>query len=189
MTSILRSHKLYKYVDPDVPIPPSHITDPTTNTSRPNPAFEDSNDVDQTLLTWIHVTLTDPVHSQVLGLKTAREVWIALEKSFADQNTARVLQLKSNKQVLDIDLVLYVLHGLGPDYEPFYTTITTHPPLSSFHELYSLLLAQETRVQSLQQQQSDLTQTMAFLAGSSSQSQPQRLSNQQRSSSNSSYDI
>ncbi|OVA07089.1 hypothetical protein BVC80_1119g4 [Macleaya cordata] len=215
MSSILRSQKLFKYVDPTHPIPPTHITAPTTNERVPNPAFEEWQDVDQTILTWIHVTLTDPVHSQVLGIKTARDAWLALEKSFADQNNARVLQLKcqlqriqrgnqtiadylsqiksiadslaaADNRVSDMDLVLYVLHGLGPEYEPFYTAITTRPPLPTFNELYSLLLTQETRLQHLQQNHSEITQTTAFVAGSSSSPQQSRHSNQQRSQSSSS---
>ncbi|OVA06986.1 hypothetical protein BVC80_8437g2 [Macleaya cordata] len=74
MVFILKSHKLYKYVDPDHPIPSPQISDPTTNDLIPNPAFEEWESVDQTLLTWIHATLTDPVHSQVLGLHSARKV-------------------------------------------------------------------------------------------------------------------
>ncbi|OVA00199.1 hypothetical protein BVC80_8695g9 [Macleaya cordata] len=94
MVPILKSHKPYKHVDKDFLIPLTTISDPTTTNPIPNPAFDEWESADLFLLGWLLDTLTDPVHTQVIGLRTCREVWLALEKSFANQNAARVLQIK-----------------------------------------------------------------------------------------------
>lgn len=46
----------------------------------------------------------------------------------------------------DKELVSYLLNGLGPSYEPLITSITTTANPLTTHELYQLLLIQETRL-------------------------------------------
>lgn len=51
---------------------------------------------DQLIQLRTNATLTEGIISQVLGLKTSREVWASLENAFAQQSQARVMdQLQS----------------------------------------------------------------------------------------------
>ncbi|OVA01035.1 hypothetical protein BVC80_989g24 [Macleaya cordata] len=168
LVPILKSRKLYKYVDSDV-IPPS-LTDPT---------YDDWECVDQTLLSWINATLTEAVFSEVHGLPTSRAVWEFLEAKYASQHAARAIQLRldlqqiqrgnqsineyllkikrisdalnsSSSPVPEVDLIFNTLRGLGPDYAAFYAAITTQPTLPSFVHLQSLLLQYESHLHHMQ---------------------------------------
>lgn len=68
------------------------------------------------------------------GSKTITE-YLSLAKNLADQLNA------INSPVTPVDLVTYVLRGLGPEYVMFITAITTFPPLPSFAELCARLQA------------------------------------------------
>ncbi|KAF5180065.1 Copia-like polyprotein/retrotransposon, partial [Thalictrum thalictroides] len=145
------------------------------------------------LLSWIRATLTQPVLGQVASLSTSREVWHSLEASFASQNQARVLQLRLQLQTIkkgsltmteyvdqvrsicdslamillpvsDSDMVLHTLAGLGPDYEPFVTSMTTRQSLPTFVELHAYLLAQESRRAYLNDVTTETTTTTALIA-------------------------
>ncbi|PIA30120.1 hypothetical protein AQUCO_05700086v1 [Aquilegia coerulea] len=59
-----------------------------------NPKFIEWKKKDQILLSWIHATLTPPVFAQVVGYKTARETWEALDRAYMSQTNARYYQIK-----------------------------------------------------------------------------------------------
>ncbi|KAI3949981.1 hypothetical protein MKW92_017093 [Papaver armeniacum] len=175
MLPLLHGRDLYKIVDPTVPLPKPTLTDATTDEETANPVYTQWLKTDQLLLSWINATLTEPILAQVVGLKTAREVWSFLESSFASNNYARTLQLriqlhhmqKGNSTITDYlskiknisdslaaaaqpvsepDLVLNALRELGPEYDSFTIAITARPPLPTFSELYALFLQQEIRI-------------------------------------------
>ncbi|OVA06897.1 hypothetical protein BVC80_8871g10 [Macleaya cordata] len=193
MLSILQSQELYDYVDPAVDPPPSELTDATSGTSRPNPLYSQWRKANQTLVTWLKSSLTNPIHATVVGLRTSREVWHSLETTFASHNFARIVQLQTmistikkenlsitdylhkikltadalasiQRPVPDLDLVSNILRGLGPEYKSFVTAIFTCITLSTFSELHALLLHHETRLYLLHQQQNSAPQSTAFLA-------------------------
>ena len=97
---------------------------------------------------------TKSVHTKVIGLSTSQDVWIALEKHFSSKSRARLLQLKLQLQTIkkgalliceylqkikvftdhltttghivpDEEIMLYILGGLGPDYDAL---VTPSPP-------------------------------------------------------------
>ncbi|OVA05239.1 hypothetical protein BVC80_8093g8 [Macleaya cordata] len=70
----LKSQRLYKYLDSSYVIPPSHIMDSSTNSLIPNPAYEDWECIDQTLLTWINASLTDSLKAECAGKPSSRAV-------------------------------------------------------------------------------------------------------------------
>ncbi|OVA06143.1 hypothetical protein BVC80_1635g17 [Macleaya cordata] len=183
---ILKSQRIYKYLDDSYVVPPPHITDSQTNSLIPNPAYEDWECLDQTLLTWINSSLTDPIKAECVNKPSSRDVWRYLEQTYATLNPARLLQLKTSlsriqkgnlsiseyvlkikeiadslasvlEPVSDLELVSTTLRGLGPDYAPFYAAITTWPTLPSFSELHALLLHHETHFLYLQSLQNPVS--------------------------------
>jgi hypothetical protein len=99
-------------------------------------------------------TLSETILEHVVGLCTSCQVWMTLGKMFSAQSQARVMQFHYELATLkkgatsiadyfhkaqtlahtiaaiceplkDSDLILYLLVGLGSDYEPLITSITT----------------------------------------------------------------
>lgn len=135
----------------------------------------------------------------VVGLATARDVWITFKSRFASLSRSQIIQLKIQLQshkkgaqsvteylqkvkhgadnlaavaspVDDEDLIIHTLNGLPPDYGSFKTSIWTRSCPISIEELHVLLLCEEMNLNSIQQTQSDSTST-AFLTSKGAQSQ------------------
>jgi len=88
-------------------------------------------------------TLSETILEHVVGLCTSCQVWMTFGKMFSAQSQARVMQFHYELATLkkaqtlahtiaaiceplkDSDLILYLLVGLGSDYEPLITSITT----------------------------------------------------------------
>lgn len=113
-------------------------------------------------------TLTKSILTHVVGLKTSREVWLTLERMFAAQSQARVIQSRYQLATLkkgassmseyfqkaqtiahtlaavatplqDSEFVSYELARLGSDYDPLITSITTCIDPVSLEDLYGHL--------------------------------------------------
>ncbi|KAJ8624626.1 hypothetical protein MRB53_033156 [Persea americana] len=147
---------------------------------------------DQNVLCWINATLSAAVLAHVVGLKTARDVWLALEKRFASLSRSHIIQLKTQLQSIkkgsqpiteyiqrikrladslaavlfpvdDKDLIIHTLNGLPSDYGPFKTSIRTKSSPISLEELHVLLLCEELSLESSQAAVVDYA-TSAFFA-------------------------
>ncbi|OVA01418.1 hypothetical protein BVC80_8447g7 [Macleaya cordata] len=130
---------------------------------------------DQLLLSAIYSSLNEGVYAQIVGSLTSREAWLHLEHLYASPSQARVMQLTHQLQnttkgtstvleylvkiknladslavvsqlITDCALVLYVLSGLGPEYGPFVTSMTTRPVPVTFDDLQGYLISQELRL-------------------------------------------
>ncbi|KAI3925570.1 hypothetical protein MKW98_001424 [Papaver atlanticum] len=148
---LLLSQDLYKYVDPDVPIPSRTIAS-ENNTQVPNPSYIEWQSMDNLLISFLQATFTAPTLSQTPSFPTSRTLYSHLGSSFASQVNARTHQLTIQLQTIqrgsqtineyisqiksifdalantsspisDSTLVLNTLRGLGPDYDPFITAI------------------------------------------------------------------
>ncbi|KAF3793254.1 hypothetical protein EJ110_NYTH10034 [Nymphaea thermarum] len=78
---------------------------------------------DQLVLSWIITSLSENVLSQVIGLKTAYEVWSSLKRSYASHSRSRIIHLKGQLQDLkkgNKTADEYFQHGLNGD--PIYTS-------------------------------------------------------------------
>lgn len=60
----------------------------------PNPAYLEWKKKDQILLSWLHITMRPTVFAQVIGYKTARSTWEALDRAYTSQTNARYYQIK-----------------------------------------------------------------------------------------------
>ncbi|XP_026419753.1 uncharacterized protein LOC113315711 [Papaver somniferum] len=117
-------------------------------------------------------TFTDSVSGDVLGLSSARQIWELLEINFRIQFMARKNMLRNQlhnfkkgnltilvylhnvkniadslaaigEKVSDIDLVMYVLNGLGREFDTFVIAAQNRENLFSFTELKPRLLNHE----------------------------------------------
>jgi hypothetical protein len=121
-------------------------------------------------------TLSVEALPHVIGLSTSREVWITLETLFSTQSQSRIMQLKQQlatlkKGALSIsayykkaqgfshllaavgkpvdasELVSNILAGLGLEYDPLVTSVTTRQDSISLNELYGFMLSHEMRLE------------------------------------------
>lgn len=130
--------------------------------------------MDQTLVSMINATLSEPVFTQVVGLSTSREVWNYLQRNFSQHSLANTTHLhfqllstskgtktiseylqhtKSladalaaiNEPVSNGDLITSILRGLGQDFAMLITAIINFPPLPVFSDLRAQLLSFESQ--------------------------------------------
>ncbi|KAI3862877.1 hypothetical protein MKW92_012627, partial [Papaver armeniacum] len=94
MKPALKSQNMFRYVDPMVPIPPPETLDSITNKLIPNPEYEEWVKTDEYILSQMKRTITEPILSQISGLKTSRDVYNHLEKSYFDEHSVRVPELR-----------------------------------------------------------------------------------------------
>jgi hypothetical protein len=149
---ILRSQEAMGIVDGTDTCPPQFIADVNGN-QIPNPEFTIWQRKDQTILSWINITLSRKVLSTIYGLDTSRQVWSALANQFANQSKTRIANLRKQLQSLnqgsknctdyiqsakecsdqlaavgkpipDEELITYLINGLSPLYNSFITTIS-----------------------------------------------------------------
>ncbi|XP_031486468.1 uncharacterized protein LOC116254917 [Nymphaea colorata] len=131
--------------------------------------------MDQLLLGWLISSLTDVVHSQIVGLKTTHEVWSALRCKYAAHSRSRIQRLRARlesirkgidsiasyfhkvkgiahqlalacKPVENDDLMSYILAGLPThEYGALRTYLNTKVEQIELEELLSLLLIHEAQ--------------------------------------------
>jgi gag-polypeptide of LTR copia-type len=122
-------------------------------------------------LGWIRSSLTETIQAQISSCRTSIELWTSLKQSFFATSRARLTDLRCQlhsahkgsssctnyfqkmrhladelafigNPISDDDLVIGVLNGLGPEYNPFvvsFTTANQTQPLS-FSNLHDTLL-------------------------------------------------
>ncbi|TXG51461.1 hypothetical protein EZV62_023985 [Acer yangbiense] len=144
---------------------------------------------DQILLCWILSSISQDLLPQLVGVATSCEAWNIIERLFSSQSKANMMQLKLQLQTLkkgtssmteylmkkkslidallysgnvicEDDKIIYVLGGLGPEYDPFVIPITSINGCYSLPEIIALLLTHEARLEQHTQSES-LTINMA----------------------------
>jgi histone deacetylase 1/2 len=175
----LRSQGLIGHVDGSTPAPSQTISvEPSEKTGGRriivNPEYTAWYHQDQLVLSFINSSLTEEILANMVGVTTARNTWVILEKMFASSSRAKVMQIRMQlstiqkkdlsitnyynkvkhlsdtltavgKRLQDDELIAYLLRGLGPDYEPLVTSITTRVDTMSISDVYAHMLDFETR--------------------------------------------
>lgn len=97
ISPLLKSHKLFKYVDGSIKAPEAIIR---TEGQPPsiNPDHEIWYERDQALITLINATLTQTALSYVIGCQTSKDIWDTLEKHFSSSTRTNIIGLKSELQ-------------------------------------------------------------------------------------------
>lgn len=158
------------------PSPTITSTKDGVTTTSPNPACLHWTMQDQLILGAINSALSKKTLSHVTRCRTSKEAWVTLETLFASQAKARSMQVhfqlatlkKGNSSIADyfskfqalvdaltasghspneFESVSFLLAGLGPDYDPFVTSVTTRVEPLSIDEIYGHLLSHELRLE------------------------------------------
>jgi hypothetical protein len=117
-------------------------------------------------------TLSVEALPHIIGLSTSSEVWLTLETLFSAQSQSRIMQLKQQvstlkkgaqtisayfqkaqgfshllvvvgKPIEGSELVSYILAGLGAEYDPLVTSVTTGQDSIFLNDLYGYMLSYE----------------------------------------------
>jgi hypothetical protein len=176
MVPFLEGQNLFGYVDGTHPRPPQRIPDPTFCLLLSNPEYQSWYHQDKMIFGAIISTLSVEALPHVIGLSTSWEVWLTLETLFSAQSPSRIMQLKQQVATLKkgalsifayyqkaqgfshllvaigkpIDaskLISHILAGLGPEYDPLVTSVTTRQDSISLNEVYSFMLSYEMRLE------------------------------------------
>jgi hypothetical protein len=144
--------------------------------TQANPAFLHWTMQDQILLGTINSALSEKMLSHVTCCTMSRDAWTTLETLFASRSKARTIQIhfrlatlkKGNASIADyyhnfqnltdslaaVDQLInefekqaFLLAGLGSDYDPFVTSVTTQVEPLSIEELYGHLLTHESHLE------------------------------------------
>jgi hypothetical protein len=137
-----------------------------------NPEFLAWNQRDQMILSILISTLTEPYMVHAVGSVSSAALWSTLLSMFASQARARVMQIyfqlaivkkgsnsiteyfqtiktlsdtlaAAGQPLNDFESVSFLLKGLGSEYDPFVTSVTTRVDPLSIDELYGHRLAHE----------------------------------------------
>ena len=172
MENVIYANGLEDFVDGTAAAPPQHLP----NSSALNPEFIQWRRKDRLILSWIYSSLSPELMSQIVGMTTTASAWAALQTFYSSSSNARILQLRLQLQTIkkggmlmmdytlkvknladqlaaiqekvsDRDLVLYLLAGLGADFNSFIVSVTSKSKALSFGQVSSLLLAHESRLE------------------------------------------
>jgi gag-polypeptide of LTR copia-type len=169
---VLRGHGIISFLSEKVVIPEEFVTS-SDAVSVLNPEFDKWQKQDQLILVWLFNSISPQILAQVINCETTSQLWQHLHQIYNSQSLAKILELKLKIQTIkkgedsctlqkfqaiadqlrsvgsdvsEQDLVLFILQGLGFDYESFVTAISMRQGLLTMSELHSLLLSHEARL-------------------------------------------
>jgi len=169
----IRGQDAFKFVDgssqPLVQILPNSSTAVGAPTIMVNPEYLAWCQRDQMILSVLISTITKPYVVHAVGCATATALWTTLVTMFASQARACVMQIyfqlatvkkginsitktlsdtlaTAGQPLNDFERVSFLLKGLGTEFDPFVTSVTTRVDPLSIDELYGHLLAHEMRI-------------------------------------------
>ncbi|KAI0507673.1 hypothetical protein KFK09_013800 [Dendrobium nobile] len=132
--------------------------------------------IDQNLAAALCSTISPAVLPYVIQLNSTHEIWSTLQTRFQSSNRSKVIQLKNElhnvsmknlsmsqylteiKKIVDQiasagstvdseDVMIYILNGLPPSYQPFAASIRTMQTSLTLDNLYALLISEEIHLQ------------------------------------------
>ena len=139
-----------------------------------NPAYDQWYDQDQQVLSGLLSSMSEEILYDVVAATTFKEAWDTLQRIFSSSTRARTVQIRvelatSKKRDLsaanyfhkikglatelaaagsalqDDDVIAYLLAGLGPDYDPFVTSMTTKSEALTLDDVFAHLMTFEAR--------------------------------------------
>lgn len=140
----------------------------------PNPEYVKWFNQDQQLLSGLLSSMSEEILPDVIDSGTSKEAWDKLQRMFGSATRARVVQIRvdltttkkgdlsagdyfsrikglaselaaANSPISDDEVIVYLLAGLGPDYDSFVTSMTTKDALT-LDEVYAHLMTFEARL-------------------------------------------
>lgn len=156
--------------------PPQMLQDPAQGTVVPNPTFITWQRQDRRLAGWLLSSLSEGALVLVVGLRSTKDIWRALETNFASRSMAKVMQYRQQMRnqredslpmsefltkmrtcfdllgsvgcrVSDGEQILHILAGLGQDYDPAVCSITSRYEPWTIADVCAFLLCFESRME------------------------------------------
>ncbi|KAK6146323.1 hypothetical protein DH2020_020192 [Rehmannia glutinosa] len=172
--AIVTAHGFEQFLLGTVDVPSQWITDSDSGVRKQNLEYSAWLRKDKFLYGWILKSISENMLGYISRCSTSCEVWSVLENLFRTQSQAQVLHLKSMLQTMkkddltiseyilkmqsivddihaamkvldDDDLMLYILHGLGPEYESVVVNLTTRKDVT-LSEMQFILQTHEMRL-------------------------------------------
>ncbi|KAM0066727.1 putative RNA-directed DNA polymerase [Helianthus debilis subsp. tardiflorus] len=192
MKPLLTYHQVLNHIDGTLSAPSPTIS--ANNKTVTNPEYTDWIQTDQKAIIVLTTSLTEEALAVIVGLSTAREIWLALESAFCNASVERIQNLRDNlrltqkgdksvseygrsfKAICDqlqaighpvdpIDQTHWFLCGFGPAFETFSTTVRATRPAPAFADLLTRAESHELFARAIH---GPNYQPMAFTAQSSS---------------------
>lgn len=168
----MRGYGLESFLTGEKECPPKYTSDST----EINPDFLSWNKQDQLIVSWLLASLTEEILISTVGFNTSQEIWKSLETNFASQSRAKIMQYRSQLQgirkgtmgmreylnkikgccdvlnasghfVSNEDQILYILSGLGQEYNPVVVSVSSKVDPISVGDVSALLLSFEARLE------------------------------------------
>ncbi|XP_031247641.1 uncharacterized protein LOC116105348 [Pistacia vera] len=143
---------------------------------KPNPKYFDWKKTDQFLLSWLVSSISESMFRHVAKCISAYEIWNTLELYFQSFSKARTLHLRnllqstkkesmsvneyilrmkeigdelvaSGVQIGEKELLLYILDGLGPEYDAMVANLIANSSSTTIQEAQLLLHKHEMRIE------------------------------------------
>jgi hypothetical protein len=159
----LRSTKLLGFLDGSSPAPPKEI--PVSSTPGDelitNPAYEWWLDKDQQVLSGLLSSMSEEILPDVVTAKTSKAVWDTLQRPICvELATTKKCDLSAvdyfrkvkglatelvtaDPDLADDEVITYLLASLGPDYDPFVTSVIIRDEALTLDVVYAHLMAFE----------------------------------------------
>ena len=98
---IFRLYILTGIIDGTMPAPPKFLLDYSGNrTSTLTPQYTAWFENDQNILIWINSTLSDALIPYIVGVNSARELWLKLESRLATASQSHIHELRSHLRTI-----------------------------------------------------------------------------------------
>uniref|UniRef100_A0A803NUX0 CCHC-type domain-containing protein n=1 Tax=Cannabis sativa TaxID=3483 RepID=A0A803NUX0_CANSA len=160
-----------------------------------NPEYLQWLRFDPFLMHWLMKPVSEPMLGHIINCQSSHEIWSTFAQVFASRSRARIMQVRgllqatkkgsssiddyflkmksygdalaaAGQQLSDDDLILYILGGLGQEYEAVIVNITARENPLSLQEVQFMLHSLELRIQ--QQTTDSLANVQANIANFSS---------------------
>lgn len=147
-------------------------------TSEEIAAYRAWKQTDMALLSLLMATLDEDIVDVIIGSKTARQAWLALQERFSGASRMNIMQLKTELQTIrkdcesiekflqrvknardqlisvgvnipDEDIIIAILNGLPDEYSTVRTVIEGRETQITLRDLRSQLLATERRIEGI----------------------------------------
>ncbi|KAJ4816146.1 hypothetical protein LUZ62_028712 [Rhynchospora pubera] len=173
---LLNAYNLFQYLTSPPPTPTRQNSDGQIEF---NQEYLSWSRQDQLLLSWLRASLSESIQAQMVSCSTSAALWTTLQQQFATNSRARLIDLKRQLQSAqkggsscteflqrirtladelayigapptNDDLVLTILNGLGPEFNPFVAAITatTRNDPITVSDIHGMLLSHEALINS-----------------------------------------
>uniref|UniRef100_A0A803QGW3 Uncharacterized protein n=1 Tax=Cannabis sativa TaxID=3483 RepID=A0A803QGW3_CANSA len=187
--SIVRAHQLEGFINGDRPRPPATIVDPSNGTRfLPNPDLADWIRLDQFLLSWLFNSISESMLGHVARCASTAELWekgsTPIDEYILKMRCLGDALMAAGHTISDDKLILYILGGLGGEYDPAIVNLTSKETVT-IQEVQFLLQTQEIRIEQMNSIAAlDLQNPTANYAATYKKGPPPQSSNTTRGSRN-----